>query len=87
MSIESAKAFMERMQTDNDFAKKIMACKDWETARPLILGAGYEFTLDEFKTVQKDILDAALDDEALQNVSGGGGCSACGMGHLCCSKW
>lgn len=28
MSLESAKAFVERMKTDEDFGKKINECKD-----------------------------------------------------------
>ena len=28
MSIESAKAFIERMKTDEDFAKEVKECKD-----------------------------------------------------------
>jgi predicted ribosomally synthesized peptide with nif11-like leader len=57
---------MERMQTDNDFAKKIIACKDWETALPIISGEGFQFTLEEFKSLTDDICD---DD--LASVSGG----------------
>lgn len=38
MSIEAAKAFMERMKTDKELVQKVFACKDWETARPVILG-------------------------------------------------
>jgi predicted ribosomally synthesized peptide with nif11-like leader len=73
MSIESAKAFMERMQTDKDFAKKIIACKDWENARPLLSGEGYHFTIEEFKSVAG--LD--IDDEALDKVAGGFYMSQC----------
>jgi predicted ribosomally synthesized peptide with nif11-like leader len=67
------------MQTDGDFAKKIIAAKDLETARQLISGEGYEFTFEEFKTLQPD-----LSDETLEEVSGGTGnikcsCAACDL--------
>jgi predicted ribosomally synthesized peptide with nif11-like leader len=66
MTIESAKAFIERMQTDKDLAKKIIYCKDWETARTLLSGEGYNFTFDELISLQDE-----LSDEALEDVSGG----------------
>ncbi len=81
MSIESAKAFIERMQTDKDFAKKIIACKDWETARPIFIGEGYDFTIDELKSLTPD-----LSDEALEHVNGGRGIGICDWlrGTPCC---
>jgi predicted ribosomally synthesized peptide with nif11-like leader len=66
MSIESAKAFMERMQTDNDFAKKIIACKDWATARTILKSEGYDFTWDELPPPPE-----AISDEELGSVAGG----------------
>jgi predicted ribosomally synthesized peptide with nif11-like leader len=70
MSIESAKAFIERMQTDEDFAKKVMACKDVDTAQSVIEAAGFAFTQEEFRSLIGD----DLDDEALSSVSGGRWC-------------
>ena len=67
MSIESAKAFVERMKTDKEFAKKILACKDWETALPLITKEGFDFTHDEIKLSE----NAELSDEEIGQVSGG----------------
>jgi predicted ribosomally synthesized peptide with nif11-like leader len=57
MSIESAKAFMERMQSDKEFAKKIMSCKDWETVRHLITSEGFDFTRGELKLTQIELAD------------------------------
>jgi predicted ribosomally synthesized peptide with nif11-like leader len=47
MSIESAKAFLERMKTDEDFAQKVTACKDAETLRSLVQ-AGSSSTRTKF---------------------------------------
>jgi predicted ribosomally synthesized peptide with nif11-like leader len=66
MSIESAKAFMERMNTDKEFAKIFFACKDQDTARHVIIAEGFDFTREELKSLQQE-----LSDEALESVAGG----------------
>ena len=67
MSIDSAKLFIGRMKTDKELAKKIIACKDYETALPIITQEGFDFTKEEFKSCQ----NAELSDEELGQVSGG----------------
>jgi predicted ribosomally synthesized peptide with nif11-like leader len=68
MSIEAAKSFIERMKTDEEFAKKVTACKDIEERKTLIQQAGFDFTASEFKEVSQ-----VLSDDDLENVAGGGG--------------
>jgi predicted ribosomally synthesized peptide with nif11-like leader len=78
MSIESAKAFIERMQTDNNFAKKIMSCKDFDSARQIILAEGFNFTHDEYKSLYLD-----MDDEVLESIAGGTGCCSANDCIIC----
>lgn len=66
MSIEAAKSFIERMKTDEEFAKKVTACKDIEERKTLIQQAGFDFTASEFKEVSQ-----VLSDDDLENVAGG----------------
>lgn len=66
MSMESAKAFYERMKTDEEFAKKVTACKDTETRMDLIKLEGYDFTPADFVS-----LNTELSEEELDAVSGG----------------
>lgn len=61
MSIESAKAFTERMKTDNDFAKKVKACKDADTFRSLVRDAGFDFNKDEIRELEGELNDAELE--------------------------
>lgn len=67
MSMESANAFMERMKTDEDFVKKVTACKDAETRMALILSEGFDCTREELLKVASQ-----LTDEDLDAVAGGG---------------
>ena len=66
MSIESAQAFIERMKTDEDFAKNVTECKDAEARITYVKEAGFEFTLEEVKGVTSELTDDMLD-----NVAGG----------------
>ncbi|MEL1134039.1 Nif11-like leader peptide family natural product precursor [Desulfitobacterium sp. THU1] len=75
MSIESAKAFMEKMKTDQDFAKKVMAAKDAEERRVLVKEEGFDFSAEELKDLGDEMSDSELDAVA------GGGCllDSCGL--------
>jgi len=44
MSIESAKAYVERMKTDEEFRKKVLACTDAKARMALVKGEGFDFT-------------------------------------------
>lgn len=66
MSIESAKAFIDRMNTDEEFAKKVTACKDAGTRMAYIKDEGFDFTVAEITTVKGE-----LSDEELDLVAGG----------------
>ncbi|MBW4054612.1 MAG: Nif11-like leader peptide family natural product precursor, partial [Proteobacteria bacterium] len=51
MSIESAQAFLERMKSDEEFAKNVTEYKDYEASMSYVKEAGFEFTLEEVKAV------------------------------------
>lgn len=61
MSIEAAKAFIERMRTDEEFAKKVNACKDAEERKALVLEAGFDFTASEIENAGQELSDHDLD--------------------------
>lgn len=69
MSIESAKAFIERIKTDEDFRGKVSNCKAQEARNAFVKQAGYDFTRDDM-----DLLKAELSEEELDGVAGGGYC-------------
>jgi predicted ribosomally synthesized peptide with nif11-like leader len=69
MSIESAKAFIERMKTDEEFAKNVMVCKDADTFRSLVQAAGFEFNDEEIREVT-----GVISNDDLANVAGGVNC-------------
>ena len=61
MSIESAKAFIEKMKNDEEFAKKIMAETNQEARMALACGEGFAFTKDEIGQVEGELTDEELD--------------------------
>lgn len=78
MSVESAKVFMEKMKTDQDFAKKVMECKDAEARKALVKAEGFDFSAEELKEVGAELSDSELDAVA------GGSClvDTCGLKEL-----
>jgi len=66
MSLESAKAFVERIKTDEDFRNKVNKCQDQETRKALVMSAGYNFTKDDI-----EILANEISEEDLSAVTGG----------------
>lgn len=67
MSIESAKAFLQRMKTDREFATQLSELKNSAESRKFIQSAGYNFTDEELKACS-----AELTDDELDSVAGGG---------------
>ena len=67
MSVESAKLFIEKLKTDEGFAKKVKECKDSEARISLVKESGFDFTIEEIKGIQGE-----LSDDELDAVAGGG---------------
>lgn len=66
MSTEAANAFVERMKTDEEFQKRILAIKDAEERRVVACAEGYKFTADEYKEAAE-----VLSEDELDEVAGG----------------
>ncbi|MFC1679473.1 Nif11-like leader peptide family natural product precursor [Elusimicrobiota bacterium] len=66
MSVESARAFLEKMKSDKAFAQKFAACKDDQARIALVKAEGFEFTGEEIEGAFGE-----LSEEDLAGVSGG----------------
>ena len=67
MGKAAAKAFLERIQVDQEFAKRVSACKTREERHALVKQEGYEFTWEELQEVAQQ----ELTEEQLDLVAGG----------------
>ncbi len=68
MSMESAKAFMERMKNDEDFCKKVIECKDNEARKAFVEKEGLDFTPDDIEELR------LLGDGEIEGIAGSGTC-------------
>ena len=66
MSIASAKACIDRILTDEDFAKAIISLKSAADRMAYAKSAGYDFTREDFATAS-----GALSVEEMETVVGG----------------
>ena len=73
MSMESAQAFVERVKTDEDFAKRVAVAASREERAEIAKAEGFDFTPEELKTVTGE-----LSVEELETVAGG---KWCGHSH------
>ena len=80
MSVESAKAFVDRMKQNDEFSGKIKECKDPQERSRLVKEAGFAFTADEITAVSRE-----LSDMELELVWGGFDCDA--DGWLVCTSF
>jgi len=62
MSIESAKAYIERLKTDEDFRQRVQDAEDGESRLALAKAEGFDFTRDEIGKVTSELSDDELDD-------------------------
>lgn len=75
MSIESAKAFYQRVTTDEAFQTQLQSAAS-EERTVIIQEAGYDFTPEEWETATAQVLEAAeinreLNDVELEAIAGG----------------
>jgi len=78
MSVESAKAFAERMRSDKAFRAKMQSAGSVAERKKLTDEAGYDFTREDFMQVKAELVEALrgeLSDEELANVAGGKCCA------------
>ncbi len=69
MSIESAKAFMEKVATDEDFRKEVGEIATAEERMAFVTAAGFDFTKGELENVCEKM---PLTDDELELLAGGG---------------
>ncbi len=65
MSLDSAQAFIKKLQTDKEFSDRIQDGIDKER-KNIIAKAGFDFTNEELKQATQ-----VLSDEELRSISGG----------------
>ncbi len=76
MSVESAKDFIRKIETDAALKARLEAATDDAARRQIIQAAGFEFTHDEFKQAVAEISAAAgqeLSPEELNDLAAGTG--------------
>ncbi len=74
MSIESAKAFLERVKSDEEFADRIREASSREERREIAKSEGFDFMPEELKKATDELSDEELDAVA-------GGHWGCGVTH------
>ncbi len=77
MSIESAKAFMERMKTDGDFKKEVGEKSSPEDRMQFVKANGFDFSKEEFEQVTSE-----LGEDELEKLKGSQGVIARGQVSL-----
>lgn len=60
MSIESAKAFLERIKSDEDFWKSVGEIATSEERMKYVKGAGFDFTMEEIATLKGELSEYEL---------------------------
>ena len=69
MSIESAKAFFERMKNDENFRNSVGEIGSAKERLEYVKKAGFDFTMEEIATLKEELSDIELD-----GIAGGGSC-------------
>ncbi len=73
MSIESAKAFMERMKIDGDFKKEVGEKSSGEDRMQFVKANGFDFSKEEFEQVKSELSEGELEQIGGGNIDGGSG--------------
>ena len=55
MSIESAKAFVERIKTDGEFRRRIVEAESPEVRTRIMKYEGFDFTKEELDSLQDEV--------------------------------
>ena len=75
MTIESAKAFYQRMTEDDDFRASFEEASNKQERQQLIKDSGYDFTADEWQAAMTEIQatdsNEELQEEELEAIAGG----------------
>ncbi len=72
MSVESAKAFIAKLESDADLRSKVEGAADDSAKRAVAKAAGFDFTREEMKTaVGSHSTKGELSEDQLTAVAGG----------------
>lgn len=66
MSIHSAKAYLKKLEIDEDFREKVMACSSSEERMKFVESEGFSFTVEDISSLKEE-----LSDEELDTIAGG----------------
>ncbi len=70
MTIESAKAFVERMKSDEDFRKEVGEKSSSEDRMKFVKDNGFDFSKEEIEQVKSEMSDEELDGMATGGIEG-----------------
>ena len=73
MSVEQAKAFMEKLDSNKSFLKEIAGAGSDEDRLQLAQKAGFEFTTGELASAMEESASEELSEDELETVAGGAG--------------
>lgn len=80
MSVESAKKFLEKFNSDEAFKKEIEGLGGDDARKEFVKKAGFEFTKEDLKAVAKSSGKQELGEEDLESVAGGSSATWAGVG-------
>ncbi len=69
MSLESVKAFYQRLAKDQEFRTQLKGLETSEESRQLLQQAGYNFTEEEYETYTAELLESNLDEGDLKDLN------------------
>ena len=70
MSVDDAKKFLEKVQKDADFKRKLQNASP-EEAKKIIESQGWRFTKDEFAEAYKSRMGREMNEEELSQIAAG----------------
>lgn len=71
MSVEQAKSFIEKLNSDEAFRNQVAAASDNEARLSIAREAGYDFLLEDLQQSIPAQADGELSDDQLESVAGG----------------
>jgi len=74
MSMQSARDFLKKVQTDKALKERLEAEPDLDVRKKIIQAAGFDFSLSEYRQAVEEVAVAAgeqLTPEELEQVAGG----------------
>ena len=71
MSVEQAKSFIEKLNSDEAFLNQVAAAGDNESLLGVAREAGYDFSLEELQQSMPTQTEEELSDDELEAVAGG----------------